>query len=653
MTRGAKIVALAMVCGFAVSSCTETSLYSPSLPRKEADRIALSGRVCTEDPVDAQFPTRVILLVDQAAGPLFDSYDAGSQRMQPMLDFVRDTIGSPTAALAVVGYGGQPRKLAPNEGDFTRDTGQLNNAVAQLTLPRSCLAGNRCRDYREALRSARTLIEGDLARLPEGLLVLTQYVVIMVNAGPQQPAADAMACCPEDDATCTAVDCERQLAQAEVEQMREAVAEAGAAGMRFHTIQLAAEPDAMVNDEVQEIMRAMAFTGGGTFQRLDDIGGFGFENLDLLDLRTVLTAKLLLASNVNAKPGPLGPVVDSDGDGLSDQEEEAGGTDPALADSDLDGISDLVEILVGQPPKVPDTPKACDDLDDPGLDQDLDGLSDCDEELLGTSPTLVDSDGDGMPDRLEVVSGTDYVSRDAERDEDGDGVSNGDELLQHTDPRSTDTRAHLSAGYRYELEDEGFVTELFASRPRLVTGVEIAAVSDGTTPGLGVLTFTPDHPELGAALQWQDAGDAKPGEPVAVGQGGAGVVRVPSSSFAPVQGADGRYVEVKVSLADLPPSGVSEQIRVIYRQRQCLQYTIRNIRMMATLARPDTGQPAGHNDIRLYFAQAPEGRIEVPGPYRMAQIPVIFDPPVTREPDDAILAVGDEEFVRPRLVIED
>ena len=44
------------------------------------------------------------------------------------------------------------------------------------------------------------------------------------------------------------------------------------------------------------------------------------------------------------------PVVDSDGDGLTDDEEQALNTNPELADSDNDGHSDLTEILNGYDP---------------------------------------------------------------------------------------------------------------------------------------------------------------------------------------------------------------------------------------------------------------------------------------------------------------
>jgi len=642
---------LAVLLGMlATAACTETNLYSPDVPRKEADRLAVRGRVCTEDPVQALFPVRVILLVDQAAGPLYANYDPAGSRIDILNTFVQTTLNNPQTELAIIGYAGRARKLAPEQGNFTRNPGELFNAVNRLSLAEPCL-DDVCRDIHDALRSAGTLIEGDLAELPAGLRVLTQYVVLMIDAGPPDPVSRTSACCLPDDIECIDAGdqpdfgCDRSRATTAVAGFRKTVSDAGAAGLRVHAIHLAAEPnvdgvEVQRNDRVQQILTEMAFAGGGVYERHNAIGGFNAKSLDLLDLRTVLHAKLLMASNLNALPGPTGPRVDSDYDGLSDEEELRLGTLVGTRDSDGDNITDLVEVLTGFDPLSPDTPTACAALR-PG-DADLDFLTDCDEALVGTEPTLVDTDGDGMPDFIEVIGATDYLNRDAEADTDGDGVANGDELRQHTDPRSTDTRAHLSFGYRYELFDEGIVRELFASGLQRLTGVEINALSKGTTPGLGILAWEP----VTGTIRWQDANDQQPGPPVNVRAGG--LFDLPSASWAPVQGEDGRKITLEVDPVNLPPAAVNENLRVIFRDRQCIQYTIRNIQLVPTVGRDD-GTPPGSNSILLYFAQAPEDRIDAPGPYRLAQIPIIFDPPTTRDPDDAILLIQDEEFIRPSI----
>lgn len=633
--------------------CTDTTLYSPGKPRKEASRVALSGRVCTEDPVDARFPVKVVLLVDVAPGPLFSDYDPASLRVGYVNDFISKSLSNDQVEFAIVGYAGTPRKLAPSQGSFTRNPGELFGAAASLSIQQPCLAEGTCRNFRDGIRTARALIEGDIAKSPAGLRVLTQYVIIHVNAGPHEPMALGSECCQTNDVQCRDANpdpsptCDGQRTVDEVTALREQVSADGAAGLRYHVIHLAAvqPPNEVVNDQVQAQLEQAAFAGGGTYQRFNLIGGANATTFDVLDLRTILNAKLLLAANLNARPGPNGPEIDTDGDGLTDEQEEILGTSPFNSDTDQDGISDYVEVLAGLNPFVPEDPPpaACAGLV-PFADRDFDTLTDCDEALLGTEPTLVDTDGDGIPDPLEVFYGTDYLNRDAERDVDGDGVSNGDEVLLHADPRSTDTLNHLSFGYRYEIEDEGFVREKFGSRPERVTGVEVVQVSAGTTPGIGTLRFDP----AAQTLQWQDADDTSAGISINVGQGGD--FELPSGSYAPIQGNDGKFVVVRVDPVNLPPIAETEAIRVIFRDRQCLTYTVRNIQLMPTGALEIQPDVSGINNVWLYFAQGPENRPTAPGPFRMAQIQFQYDPPNSRDPDDAVLLIDDTEFVRPIIL---
>ena len=174
---------------------------------------------------------------------------------------------------------------------------------------------------------------------------------------------------------------------------------------------------------------------------------------------------------------------DTDGDGLSDTEEAALGTDPNLPDTDGDGVDDGDEVTAGTDPTLADTdrdglddgvdaapldPDADDDLlrdgleldtppddpdaDDDGLtdgfevrvsrtdpnedDTDGDGLSDGEElASLGTDPLRVDTDGDGLEDGDEVAGVTDPLRRDS----DLDGLDDRDEIRRGTNPLDPDT----------------------------------------------------------------------------------------------------------------------------------------------------------------------------------------------------------------------
>lgn len=77
-------------------------------------------------------------------------------------------------------------------------------------------------------------------------------------------------------------------------------------------------------------------------------------------------------------------------------------------------------------------------------DRDGDGLPDDVEELLGTDPDVFDTDGDRLSDGAEIIGGDPFVREDGETDPldadtDDDGIGDGDELERGTDPLICDT----------------------------------------------------------------------------------------------------------------------------------------------------------------------------------------------------------------------
>lgn len=150
------------------------------------------------------------------------------------------------------------------------------------------------------------------------------------------------------------------------------------------------------------------------------------RNFHLLFLVLFLSAGVLTQYGCGSSEPVVEVPIDTDGDGVTDDQEILNGTDPMSADSDGDGVSDSDELAAGTDPL--------------SADSDGDGLSDGDEvNTYGTDPLNADSDGDGLSDYDEVIT---YKTdpNNANGDADGDGVSDIDEInTYNTDPTNADS----------------------------------------------------------------------------------------------------------------------------------------------------------------------------------------------------------------------
>ncbi len=206
---------------------------------------------------------------------------------------------------------------------------------------------------------------------------------------------------------------------------------------------------------LDEIGVRLSLATGGRFDAFETSDQVNLSRIDFRSTQERFLVKEFIVRNRNVIPSEEGLIVDSDGDGLGDGEEDRLGLDPLFGDTDGDFFGDQLEVLfqpLGFDPLMVDTQPTC---DDPVLDSDGDGLRDCEEDLISTDPTLFDTDADGFPDQIEFRSGTNPLFNDGLDDVDLDGARNGQELLANSDPLSNDGRTRARLEYRYRISDLG------------------------------------------------------------------------------------------------------------------------------------------------------------------------------------------------------
>jgi hypothetical protein len=633
-----------------LGACTNATLYDPVEIPAQADKVAFTGTVCTDNPAERAFPLRVVFVVDNSAALPGGLDGAGLAVLdQRRVDALRDAAASLRAvdtAFALVRYGGDAQVLP--DGGFTTDANALVEAAAALTVPMPATSDGTRRTG-QALSLAASLVTGDLLSTPRGPRSRTKYVLVFLQHGPTDDLV--LPTSPDCDAACAL--------QTRVAELRAQVVDNGAADLQVHALDIASiDADPAARAAAASQLQQMAFAGAGEYRPVcayDAAGavrppGCGPQNLtlagiDINSARNVFLKKSFVVANLNAVTRTDGTTAsDSDADGLIDDDEAGYGTDPTRRDTDGDGIGDKVELLLagaGINPVVADDPVTCAFLDPAvrfTIDSDGDGLLDCEEALLRLDPTLFDSDRDGLPDLLEVTAGTNFLQDDGLDDADFDGTSNIDELRAHTDPRSADARSRSQLAYLYREIDLGVRPLFFASQPRRITGVTVLEVGGKASLGNGALSYVVTNGRR--LLAWRDANEPTFGPAVQVDDG----VYTLNAACAGLPPPCDREIVVDVTGPLLPPASFDELLRVQVAERQCVDFRVRNVTLVETLAHEGRDN-RGENDIRIYFGQVPAGSPDAFGIFRVAQFRFTFLAPDQKDPNVADQLVDDFRFV--------
>lgn len=418
------------------SACTSADLYSLSGNGPNApDRMAYEGMVCIPPATGDTFPVKVVY-----------AFQGGEGVPRDYVGLIVDALNNVPARVGVQYEVIAFHLIATGlQGSFVNGAGLQNAAVRyssyQETGPLS---------LRAPLKLAHAFLSGDMQAGCRGTIARTRYVVNVFFLTPDQSCSNPVFN-PDIAPECNRLLPDQQACS--VCELTRLSSNLKSLGATFGAGQVDVQP-IYVRDIANPMAAAQADAialGGGTTTVATNPSNIksAINALNYTSLLKSLVLKRVVAFNRSVISRGGQALIDSDGDGVPDQDEIALGLDPTNWDTDGDGLGDGVELRMGLDPKVPNVITGCSPL----LDTDGDRLNDCEERVLGTNPCASDTDGDGVGDLVEFLSSTNPLVPEDLLDSDRDGLLNIEELQAHTDALSADIAYHSERGYLYRVND--------------------------------------------------------------------------------------------------------------------------------------------------------------------------------------------------------
>jgi len=415
MRRGGQVVALlTLVCvlvGIAssMSSCTRAGLEEiPPPPVYRDDKLEIRGDICTRDPETLVFPLYVLFVIDGSISmEVTDPPDpvtgvTGRERAvrSTWEQLLEDGPEGVRVGIMRFSSQAQSRTAIDLNGDnladtyFTADTTRLATATEALRVT------DRTTNFINAIGEAYFEIRTELINTEDqASLPLSKFVVVFLSDG-----------LPDVDASGGARENTFDEIIDSIESIRELTEQFRVGSFEFHTAFIASGRDAF-DKQAQDLLADMADAGGGTLRNFNNGEELNFLFVDFTVLRRVFTLKTLSAVNTN---------VTMDAEQLNDLPERfeellTPDMGPDLGDMGADMSMGMMGDDMGDMGDMGDMPEPYDPLElfvdlsqdnyptcgEPLVDSDGDGLSDAVEIQIGTNLLVPDTDDDGLSDYLE------------------------------------------------------------------------------------------------------------------------------------------------------------------------------------------------------------------------------------------------------------
>lgn len=454
MTRLRRLAwVLVPVLAFAGGACTDEYLYNPKRDdQPPRDRtLSIEGEFCTPGANEVVRPIKILIAMD--ASQSMSVTDPDGSRARATVQLMDALPQDPEVYLAVMLFAGSTSAWLTRTNQpifeqvisFTQqDKDQLQQAILNFTNP-STQPNRDSTDFVKPLSDIYAMISRDiavtrLAALGTGREARARYSVIFLSDGQPTNNQDLELLCQDAVSRIRALkDLTEDVRVNTVHVFRptQPVASTnctvdGGYIPPSQPSQMCAEifllppgacPLLIVNTNARRL-EAMAERGGGDFRDFRNNEPINFLNFNFGQVRRAWAFDKLVASNFSALPGSPDDRADTDSDFLADdlEQDPMNNTLPWVVDGDGDGFSDAVEVKFR--------------AQGANFTPDQQGLPDGGNLDFGCPPNLrgVDSDCDGLLDCDEQIIGTNSLLTDS----DDDGIPDAVEWQMGTQASSRD-----------------------------------------------------------------------------------------------------------------------------------------------------------------------------------------------------------------------